>query len=325
MYPEILLEAEPFEIAPGLGETGTGLEFPGGHAVEEWGAPEISLEYTDQEIHPTVTRPVPKSIWRHHTDLEAPYVGGNFNFLYNGRSKEALITFNTYLSYRKIYPEGMKTALIRNLSSAANVWDGAAEVQVKDIHGNYPERIKLRFRVNLVQNPKNANKKTDVHPTASRSAWFMLDKDRETVMRDLNVFIGSSRNTLVHELGHVWGLLDEYDARWIEKAFSLGHVGADSPLVKDKIAIMNEGSADEVRNTGEFRGRYFKHFGRAILNAFWGLKDFVNPIQHNGKVVAHSVQGRITLLKKDIAGNAPYPRDVLPFNPTYTLIQVAKL
>jgi phosphatidylserine/phosphatidylglycerophosphate/cardiolipin synthase-like enzyme len=29
MYPEILLEAEPFEIAPGLGESDTGLEFPG--------------------------------------------------------------------------------------------------------------------------------------------------------------------------------------------------------------------------------------------------------------------------------------------------------
>jgi hypothetical protein len=325
MVPEIVLEAEPFELTLGHSEDGKGWELPREHAGEAWGATEIGLEYRDQEIHSTVTRPVPKNIWRHNTDLEAPYVGGNFNFLYNGGSKEALITFNTYLSYRKIYPERMKTTLIRNLLSAAAVWDGAAEVQVKDLQGNYPERIKLRFRVNLVQNPKNANKKTDVHPTASRSAWFMPDKDRETVMRDLNVFIGSSRNTLVHELGHVWGLLDEYDARWIEKAFSLGHVGAASPLVKDKIAIMNEGSADEVRNTGEFRGRYFKHFGRAILNTFWGLKHFVIPIQNNGKVVARSVQGRIALLKRDIAGNAPYPSDLLPFNPMYTVIQVAKL
>ncbi|MCI0389316.1 MAG: hypothetical protein MOB07_11215 [Acidobacteria bacterium] len=87
---------------------------------------------------------------------------------------------------------------------------------------------------------------------------------------------------------------------------------------------MNEGYMDETGNTGEFRGRYFKHFGRALLNSFWGLKNYVIPIKHNGKVVSRSVQGRIALLKKDIAGSAPYANDVLPFNPRFTGIQVAK-
>ncbi|HRB14697.1 MAG TPA: hypothetical protein PK224_02810 [Nitrospira sp.] len=87
---------------------------------------------------------------------------------------------------------------------------------------------------------------------------------------------------------------------------------------------MNEGYMDERGNTGEFRGRYFKHLGRAILNAYWGLKNYVRPIQHNGKVVARSVQGRVALLKRNIAGAAPYANDVLPFNPRFTLIQVAK-
>ncbi|MCI0389317.1 MAG: peptidoglycan-binding protein [Acidobacteria bacterium] len=53
------------------------------------------FEFTDQETHSVLTRPVPKSIWRANTDLDAPYFGGNFNFLYNGGSNEALITFNT--------------------------------------------------------------------------------------------------------------------------------------------------------------------------------------------------------------------------------------
>jgi len=289
----------------------------------EWETLNDAFEFTDQESRSGLTRPVPKTIWRHNTDLDAPYFGGNFNFLYKGGSNEALITFNTHLSYRKKYSEAEKRNFINNLKRAVDVWDSAAEVQVKDINGNYNDKIKLRFKLNIVRDPKNSNKKTDIHPSASRSTWF-IGKGRETVMRELNVFIGSSRNVLVHELGHVWGLLDEYDTRWIEKKFSIGHVGTGSPLIKDKIAIMNEGYMDETGHTGEFRGRYFKHFGRAILNAFWGLKNYVIPIKHNGKVVARSVHGRIALLKKDISGSEPYANDVLPFNPLFTVIQVAK-
>ena len=281
------------------------------------------LEFTDQETHSGLSRPAPKTIWRNNTDLDAPYFGGNFNFLYNGGSNECVTTFNTHLSYRKNYSEAEKRNFITNLRRAADIWDGAAELQVRDTTGNYNYPIKLRFKLNIVRDSKHSNKKTDIHPNNSRSAWFM-GKGRETVMRELNAFIGSSRNVLVHELGHVWGLLDEYDTRWIEKKFSLGHVGTDSPLLKDKIAIMNEGYADETANTGEFRGRYFKHFGRAILSAFWGLNNYVIPIKHDGKVVARSVQGRIALLKRNIAGSPPYPNDVLPFNPRFTLIQVAK-
>jgi hypothetical protein len=163
----------------------------------------------------------------------------------------------------------------------------------------------------------------DVFAAGGRTAWPFA-KDRETVRRELNVFITSSRNTLIHELGHVWGLLDEYDTAWLEKKFSPGHVGTDSPLVKDKKAIMNEGYMDETGNTGEFRGRYFQHFGRALLKSFWGLKDYMIPVRFNGKTVAQNVQGRIALLKKDIAGSAPYTSDVPPFNPQFTHIQIAK-
>lgn len=325
-YPNTLFEVLPFAYEEEAEENFSEESFLGEEVEvsEEWEAMNEALEFTDQETYTSVTRPVPKSIWKHNTDLDAPYFGGNFDFLYNGGSNEALITFNTNLSYRKNYTDADKNRFISNLRSAVAVWDNAAEVQVKDVNGNFNDKIRLRFKLNIVSNAKNANKMTDIHPTASRAAWFM-GKDRENVMRDLNVFIGSSRNVLVHELGHVWGLLDEYDTRWIEKKFSLGHVGTDSPLLKDKIAIMNEGYADEIRNTGEFRGRYFKHFGRAILNSFWSLKKNVIPIQHNGKVVSYTVQGRIALLKKDIAGSAPYTSDVLPFNSLYTKIQVAKI
>lgn len=272
---------------------------------------------------PKLPVPVPKTILLYNTDLNAPYFGGNFNFLYNGGANEATITFNTYLSYRKNYTDTQKRAFVHNLRSAVAVWDNAAEVQVKDSSGNYNTRIRLRFKLNLVSDTKNANKITDIHPTNTWSSWFN-GKNREIVMRELNVFIGTTRNVLVHELGHVWGLLDEYDTKWIEMKFSPGQVGSSSPLIKDTKAIMNIGYQDEASNSGEFRTRYFTHFGRALLPAFWGLKNYIHPVKHGGRIIAQAIYGRIVLLKKDIAGSAPYTADMPPFNPRFTYFQVAK-
>jgi hypothetical protein len=267
--------------------------------------------------------PRPKNISLYNTDLNAPYFGGNFNFLYNGGSNEALITYNTYLSYTKPFPPEKKKDLKTYLEEATKIWDGAAEVQVRDAAGNYNDRIRLRFKINHeITNPKYANKRTQVHPAGSRSVFF-IDKNRETVMRDLNIFITSSRNVLVHELGHVWGLKDEYKDRWISMKLSLGHVGPGSPLINDTISIMNNGY-DNASDNGEFRTRHFQHFGRAILGAFWGLKKYMIPVRHRGKVVSNTVLGRIALLKRDIAGNPPYTADQPPFNPQFAHIQIAK-
>lgn len=266
-------------------------------------------------------RAVPKIVNVYNTDLDAPYVGGNFNFLYNGGA-EAVVTLNAYLSWRKNFTAAQKQIFVNNLTRAVAVWDSAAELQVRDVGGNYNERIKLRFKLNIVRDPKNANKTIDVHPGGTRSAFFM-QKNRENVMREVNVFIGSSRNVLVHELGHVWGLLDEYKDMAISMKLSLGHVGGNSPLLNDKISIMNEGYMDEALNNGEFRGRYFKHFGRKLLKSFQGLKNHIIPLRQNGKTLSNNIYGRIALLKKDIAGTAPYPGDVLPFNPQFTPIQIA--
>jgi hypothetical protein len=119
----------------------------------------------------------------------------------------------------------------------------------------------------------------------------------------------------------VWGLKDEYKDRYISMKLSLGHVGPDSPFIKDAISIMNTGYDTD---RGEFRTRYFAHFGRAILGAFWGLKKYMIPVRFNGKLVANNVLGRIALRKRDIAGNAPYTADRQPFNTVFTNIQIAR-
>jgi len=268
--------------------------------------------------------PRPKTIAIHNTDLDEPFFGGNFNFLYNGGAPEAKITFNTHLSPTRSFQQKDIDELKLKLEDAGTKWNGAAELQVSDINGNYNHRIKLIFEVKVFPHSKFSNKRTQVHPKGSKSVPFFIQKDRETVMRDLNIFIKSDRNVLVHELGHVFGLRDEYKDGWFTMKFSMGHVGPNSPYVKDKIAIMNEGASDDSNDFGEFRTRYFVHFGRAILKSFMGLPNFTKPIKQNGRVVSKVVIGRIALLKKNIAGDPPYTSDQ-PNNPQFTVIQVAKL
>jgi hypothetical protein len=277
----------------------------------------------DYETNAGITIARPKTISIKDTDLNAPYFGGNFDFVYNGGNNEATITLNTFLSFRKTYSNQIKNDFFNRLDSAVKVWDNAAQVQIRDSSGNYNNLINLRFKLNQVRDSKNANKVTDIHPDNTWSSWFN-GKGREIVMREINVFIGTSKNIFVHELGHVWGLLDEYDTKWIEMKFSPGHVGSNSPLLKDTKAIMNLGYQDEVHNTGEFRTRYFTHFGKAIANAFWNLPGYISPIIHNGKTVSKTIYGRIALLKKNIAGLPALTADTLPFNPQFTYFQITR-
>ena len=282
-----------------------------------------NMKLEQEEPEQVSPSPRPKTIAIHNTDLDAPFFGGNFNFLYNGGAPEAKITFNTHLSPTRSFAQTDLDALKLKLENAGRIWSGAAELQVRDISGNFNHRIKLVFDVKVFPHSKYSNKRTQVHPPGGKSIPFFIQKDRETVMRDLNIFIKSDRNVVVHELGHVFGLRDEYKDGWFTMKFSLGHVGPNSPYVQDKIAIMNEGAIDDSNDFGEFRTRYFVHFGRAILKSFMGLPNFTTPIRHNGKVVSKVVLGRIALLKKNIAGDPPYTSD-RPNNPQFTVIQIAQ-
>jgi hypothetical protein len=284
---------------------------------------EIDLLRRNNEVDKLSEILIPKTIDISNTDLDAPYFGGNFDFLYNGGSNEAMVSFNTYISYRKKYSDAAKKDFIDRLKQAMNVWDCAAELQIKDTLGNYDTKIKLRFQLRIVEDANNASKKTDVHPNGSWSSWFN-GASREIVMRDFNVFIGSSRNVLVHELGHVWGLVDEYDTALYEELFSPAHVGSDSPLLKDEKAIMNLGYQDEISNSGEFRARYFTHFARKLLGSFWGIKKYMFYQKINDKIVATAIVGRIKLLKRDIQSNPPFEKNAEPFNPVYQIISIPK-
>ena len=266
----------------------------------------------------------PKTIWLNNTDLNGPCFAGNFNFLYDGGADEAIITFNTKINFRENFSRHQKSDFIYNLNEAAKMWDNAAEIQMKDTQGNFTRKIRLRFNLAIVTNAGNANKITDVHKPGTRAIPIIIQKDREIVSRQMNVFINSDKYVLAHELGHVWGLSDEYKDRgasgWLNMKFSPCHIGTGSPYINDKISIMNEGYSD----ASEFRTRFFLHFGRTILSAFWNSPVFIRPVIHNGKRVARSIQARVALLKKNLKGEAPFTNN-MPYNPLYTPFQIAKL
>ncbi|MDX2248682.1 MAG: hypothetical protein SF052_17990 [Bacteroidia bacterium] len=270
---------------------------------------EVNLRQDKVNTSPMTARS--KTIWLHNTDLDAPYVGGNFNFLYNSGSNEAIITLNAFLKFRENFSSAQKNDFIAVLKEAASYWDRAAKIEIMDANKQYTQSITLRFVVKIVSQKKNSNKVIDVFPSGKRVLPF-FPKNTEVVAREVNVHIDIDKKTMAHELGHVWGYPDEYE----RGGKFIGHVGRKSPLIKDIKALMNLGD--------EFRGRYFTHIGRAILGkGFSHLDQFMQPVVVNGKVAATATIGRVVLLKKDIKGDPPYP-DSREFNPKYTTVQVAQ-
>lgn len=260
---------------------------------------------------------VPSSIHRYDTDLNAPCFAGNFNFAFDGNTNKAIATFNTDVSFKSGVTEADKLKIPAKLKDAAGYWNNAAALEIKDKNGNYSRRIDLGFELKLVTNSKYSNKRTSVHPAGSKAIFYM-QKNREVVSLEMHIFDKSSLLEIAHELGHIWGLKDEYKDSgkigWVTMKFSPCHVGSGSPVLNDTNAIMNEGN--------EFRTRYFMHFGRAVLNSFWSMPNFIIPVIQNGQVVAKTIQGRIRLLKKTVTGGTHNVFGAL--NPQFSVIQVAR-
>ncbi|MFZ2898073.1 MAG: hypothetical protein WA004_05595 [Saprospiraceae bacterium] len=255
--------------------------------------------------------PQPASVSYQNTDLAAPYKAGNFNFSYKGGSDEAVVTFKAFLRFRNGIEQPEKDKFRRVLKDSVSCWDRAAQLEIKDNTGAYSKKIVLRFQLAEVSKKEEANKVIDVYKEGKRLVPFFPKDVLGVVARQVNVHADIDVKTMAHELGHVWGALDEYNRSFK----SVGHVGRKSPLLKDTSALMHDGD--------EFRVRYFTHFGRAILKVFFNLEKYRRPVIINKTPVATAINGRISLLKRDISGALPYSTDQ-QFNPRFTTIQVAR-
>jgi hypothetical protein len=237
--------------------------------------------------------------------------------MFDGNANKALATFNTDVSFKAGVVATDKPKVFTKLQEAASYWNNAAALEIKDKNGNYSRKIDLGFQLKPVTNPKYSNKRTSVHPAGSKAIFYM-QKDREVVSLEMHIFDKSTPLEIAHELGHIWGLKDEYKDSgkigWVTMKISPCHVGSGSPFLNDTTAIMNDGN--------EFRTRYFAHFGRAILNSFWSMPNYVIPMIQNGHQIAKTIQGRIRLLKKTVTGGTHNSFSTL--NPQFSIIQVAK-
>jgi hypothetical protein len=247
-----------------------------------------------------------KTVSVRNTDLDAPYMGGNFDFSFDGDYK-ATVTFNTYYKFASGINDTDKLDFKRKMKIAAECWDLAAAMYIMDKHGNFSKLIVFKFVLNEVADKKKANKVTDVYKSG-QNTFLIGTKDTGVVVRDVNVPIHFEVKELAHELGHVWGLLDQYDrpGKWV------GHVGRTSPLRKDTLSLMHDGD--------EFRPWFFSHIGKEVLKAFRNEDLYKKPIKSDEKVIGHVILGRIKLWKKNIGGDKPYGTSQ-PHNPLYTAVQ----
>ncbi|MEO8773147.1 MAG: hypothetical protein ABI263_00375 [Gelidibacter sp.] len=240
-----------------------------------------------------------------NTDLDAPYSGGNFDYLYDGSNFK--VTFVAFINFKKKFQVNEKATFIYNLKKAVENWNNSALIDVLDEKGKLLKSVSLNFNLLIVSSKKqHFNKEVEVHPMGTfYSALTVLDshgKDREIVMKEVNVGIKSSMETLTHEMGHVYGLEDEYNSGFVDRfnpASPRRLIGDEPKVYKDKKALMNNGD--------EFRTRYFLHFAREIIrleyNSHYVKKEIMDKSGKDRITDFTYGNAKIRLIKNDIMGS----------------------
>ena len=112
--------------------------------------------------------------------------------------------------------------------------------------GNCPH-ADVPIEVLLIEDAARYHKVVDVEKQSD-------SERRPKIMRDINVNLGTSSDTLGHEFGHVLGLYDEYDGGFFENIMFWHR---NRP--EDVNHLMDSGT--------ELRPRYFEHFRERVQRA----------------------------------------------------------
>ena len=222
--------------------------------------PEMKDDITTVDVH----------LKQRDTELGGAYNAGNFDFEVDSAKGEATVTLRVFVDFsRSSFTKAQKKKFLADLNKAAAAWDKAATIQLTDLETKQGKNFSLRFKLSIVSEGKE-HKKVDVFdPRANeRLAWIAVDENRAMVAKDINVLIDQGYQTLAHELGHAFGLEDEYNGGYWQGLLPF-HTrnawdaiwGSPSPLEKDTNALMNSGKS-------EFRERYFSHFKDAVSDAY---------------------------------------------------------
>jgi len=190
-----------------------------------------------------VTIPDTGPFSEYDTDL-GKFSHGNFDVMYIPGEGELWIILKVKYKFEKGITSSEQTAVKQRLAQAVQAWDNAgARLET----GRFVLNPVIRIRFFLREVASGEHKTVDVEK-GSRREWIGMD---------INVHKGTTVQTFIHELGHVYGNYDEYRGSgiggWLERR-AWWH---DNDHLSDTSALMNAGT--------QFRARYFSH-----------MRDFVN-------------------------------------------------
>lgn len=180
-----------------------------------------------------------------NTDL-GKFSHGNFDVRYDPRVAAVITTLRVEYEFESGITPAEQLTVKQRLASAVQQWHDAPFYLKTDDPARNPI-IDLRFELTVGPNP---HKTVDVEK----------DPRREWVGSDLNVHKGTTVDTYVHELGHVFGNYDEYEGTGVDGWFERRMWWHDNDHLSDRNALMNSGT--------EFRARYFDHFESFVNKRF---------------------------------------------------------
>jgi hypothetical protein len=180
-----------------------------------------------------------------NTDL-GKFSHGNFDVRYDPKAAALITTLRVEYKFESGITPTEQSLVKQRLAAAVRQWSNAP-FYLKTENPARNQVIHLRFELTTGPNP---HKTVDVEK----------DSRREWVGMDLNIHKDTSIETLVHELGHVFGNYDEYKGSGVSGWLERRMWWHDNNYMSDTAALMNSGK--------EFRARYFDHFADFVNKRF---------------------------------------------------------
>lgn len=193
-------------------------------------------------------------------DVDAMRLGGTGRFGFSYGADEAVVTFRTHVDASRLGSEASRRTFEARLEAAVAGFDEAAEIVLTDPSTGETKTAQLRFRLELLDSAEGAHKLTEAYPGSSVQPSGPLARVASVTVGRVQLPIepeGCPQTVFAHELGHVFGMPDEY-----ARGGFLGLVNrlalGETKHHDDRRALMNATCGTELR------ARYFEPFAELL-------------------------------------------------------------